>query len=95
MAIIVQYVVVREGKEKMTFTSKKEADAYDRMLDVAEKLEVFFHCAEASSDKTNIEQLAFYCANNKDELISLLKGNKLSGKPTEKAIATNKKLKSV
>jgi len=32
MAVITQFVVVREGVEKMTFTSKKEADAYDKML---------------------------------------------------------------
>ena len=33
MAVEVKYVVIREGEEKMSFTSKKEADAYDKMLD--------------------------------------------------------------
>lgn len=28
MAVEVKYVVIREGEEKMSFTSKKEADAY-------------------------------------------------------------------
>ncbi len=32
MAVIVKYVVVRDGKEDMIFTTKKEADAYDKML---------------------------------------------------------------
>ncbi|MHA6386191.1 YebG family protein, partial [Escherichia coli] len=32
MAVEVKYVVIREGEEKMSFTSKKEADAYDKML---------------------------------------------------------------
>lgn len=38
MAVITKFVVVREGVEKMTFTSKKEADAYDKMLDIADNL---------------------------------------------------------
>ena len=29
MAVEVKYVVIREGEEKMSFTSTKEADAYD------------------------------------------------------------------
>ena len=36
MAVEVKYVVIREGEEKMSFTSKKEADAYDKMLDTAD-----------------------------------------------------------
>ena len=38
MAVEIKYVVVRNGEEKMTFVSKKEADAYDKMLDLAEVL---------------------------------------------------------
>ena len=38
MAVEIKYVVVRNGEEKMTFVSKKEADAYDRMLDLADEL---------------------------------------------------------
>ena len=37
MAVIVKYVE-RNGEEKMTFTSKAEADAYDKMLDMADEL---------------------------------------------------------
>ncbi|HCP97002.1 MAG TPA: damage-inducible protein YebG, partial [Pseudoalteromonas sp.] len=33
MAVVVKYVVERNGVERMTFTTKKEADAYDKMLD--------------------------------------------------------------
>lgn len=32
MAVEVKYVVIREGEEKMSFTSKKEADAYEKCL---------------------------------------------------------------
>jgi len=38
MAVIVKYIVVRNGEEKMTFSTKKEADAYDKMLDIADNL---------------------------------------------------------
>ena len=31
-----KYVVVRKGEEKMAFASKKEADAHDKLLDLAE-----------------------------------------------------------
>lgn len=40
MAVEVKYVVIREGEEKMSFTSKKEADAYDKMLDTADLLDL-------------------------------------------------------
>ncbi|MCF1427214.1 MAG: YebG family protein [Shewanella sp.] len=74
MAVVVQYVVVREGIEKMTFTSKKEADAYDKMLDIADNLLPFLQRCEMEVAETDWEKLAFYMANHKDELSSLLKG---------------------
>ena len=41
MAVEVKYVVIREGEEKMSFASKKEADAYDKMLDTADLLDTW------------------------------------------------------
>jgi dsDNA-binding SOS-regulon protein len=35
MAVETKYVVVRKGEEKMSFASKKEADSWDKMLDLA------------------------------------------------------------
>ena len=43
MAVEIKYVVIREGEEKMSFASKKEADAYDKMLDLAEVLNDYVH----------------------------------------------------
>ncbi|WP_144207170.1 YebG family protein [Shewanella donghaensis] len=74
MAVITKFVVVREGVEKMTFTSKKEADAYDKMLDIADNLVPFITSAELEINDNSIEKLAFYLASNKDELANLLKG---------------------
>ena len=36
MAVETKYVVVRKGEEKMTFANKKDADAWDKMLDMAD-----------------------------------------------------------
>ncbi|QSX28615.1 YebG family protein [Shewanella cyperi] len=78
MAVITQYVVVREGVEKMTFTSKKEADAYDKMLDIADSLIPFIQGAGLDLDDGKTEKLAFYLATHKDDLSSLLKGAPLA-----------------
>ena len=74
MAVVIQYVVVREGVEKMTFTSKKEADAYDKMLDIADNLLPFLQQAELSLVDDEIDKLSFFLASRKDELLTLLKG---------------------
>ncbi|MCG9755555.1 YebG family protein [Shewanella insulae] len=74
MAVITKFVVVREGVEKMTFTSKKEADAYDKMLDIADNLLPFIEQVDLGLDENALEQLCFYMAENKDQLMGLLKG---------------------
>lgn len=47
MAVEVKYVVIREGEEKMSFTSKKEADAWDKMLDTADLLDTWLEQSRA------------------------------------------------
>ncbi|RYV01615.1 hypothetical protein SOPP22_14685 [Shewanella sp. OPT22] len=84
MAVITQYVVVREEVEKMTFTSKKEADAYDKMLDIADNLLPFIQQSELKLEENTIEQLSFYLASNKDDLLSLLKGGSTTPKMVKK-----------
>ncbi len=76
MAVIVRYIVVRNGVEKMTFTTKKEADAYDKMLDIADNLYEFIESAELNIDESKIEDLSLFLAENKDKAVSLLKGLK-------------------
>ncbi|WP_434929836.1 YebG family protein [Shewanella sp. HL-SH5] len=83
MAVITQFVVVREGVEKMTFTSKKEADAYDKMLDIVDNLVPFLAASDANLDDGTCEQLAFYLANNKDELSNVLRGVVKTATPAE------------
>ncbi|GLS84634.1 hypothetical protein GCM10007894_26110 [Paraferrimonas haliotis] len=72
----------------MTFTSKKEADAYDKMLDVADNLSEFIEESKIVEDKEQLEQLAFYLAQERDTLARLLKGGpvkKVASKPAKKA----------
>lgn len=77
MAVIVKYVVVRNGKEDMMFSSKKEADAYDKMLDIAERLYAYLHAAELDIDDDKLDALTFFMAQHHDQLGKLLKGGKL------------------
>jgi dsDNA-binding SOS-regulon protein len=91
MAVITQFVVVREGVEKMTFTSKKEADAYDKMLDIVDNLVPFLMDSDVELDESTSEKLAFYLANKKDELTTLLKG----GTTVKTPVAPKPKKKTV
>ncbi|MCL1124929.1 YebG family protein [Shewanella surugensis] len=74
MAVITQFVVVREGVEKMTFTSKKDADAYDKMLDIADNLQPLLAEAALDIDDATCESLSFYLAKHRDEFMKVLKG---------------------
>ena len=76
MAVVVKYVVERNGVERMTFTSKKEADAYDKMLDVAELLEEMLSKVDVPLSEQQVESLALEMAKQKDDFINVLKGSK-------------------
>ena len=76
MAVIVKYIVVRNGVEKMTFTTKKEADAYDKMLDIADNLYELIESAELDIDESKIEDLSLFLAENKEKAANILRGLK-------------------
>ena len=75
VAVIIKYIVERKGVEKMTFTSKKEADAYDKMLDSADQLAAFLGESSVMLDDNQLEELGLYLASNKEVVMSLFKGN--------------------
>ena len=75
MAVIIKYIVERKGVEKMTFTSKKEADAYDKMLDCADQLAAFLGASSVTLDDIQLEELGLYLASNREVVQSLFKGN--------------------
>ncbi len=93
MAVIVQYIVVRDGVQKMTFVTKKEADAYDKMLDIADNLFDFFKSDEFDIDEQQLEDFSLYLAKNKDKVIPILKGSKprpAEPEPENKAVVEKK-----
>jgi len=84
VAVIIKYIVERKGVEKMTFTSKKEADAYDKMLDSADQIALFLSDSPVSLDDQQLEELGLYIASNKDVLQNLFKGQSYSPESIEK-----------
>ncbi|KQN53075.1 YebG family protein [Erwinia sp. Leaf53] len=77
MAVEIKYVVVRKGEEKMTFASKKEADAYDKMLDMAEVFSDWLTTSQLELDEQQGEALGLFLAENKDALQHILRSGKL------------------
>lgn len=77
MAVEIKYVVVREGQEKMSFASKKDADAYDKMLDLAEVLGDWLQQSPVAFEEGQSDVLAMWLAENKDALSTVLKSGKL------------------
>lgn len=85
MAVITRYVVERNGVEKMTFTSKAEADAYDKMLDMADALQIVLQDSTLLATEQEAEALALYLAQQKDALLVALGAKKAPTKVAEKA----------
>ena len=75
MPVVIKYVVERNGVEKMTFSSKADADQYDKLLETAENLEEVLHDSGLLGDEQTALQLAMYLAENKEDVLAAL-GNK-------------------
>ena len=82
MAVITRYVVVRNGVElDQVFSVKREAEAYDKMLDAADRLAALIRGGELSVDidTGTIDVLAVLLAKNGPEVVKILKGVKPQG----------------
>jgi len=84
MAVIVKYIVVRNGEEKMTFATKKEADDYDKMLDIADNLFEFLESSKIKLNENQIEDISLLLAENRDKLMPILRGIKPKKKAAKK-----------
>ncbi|MBC2712948.1 MAG: YebG family protein [Desulfosarcina sp.] len=103
MAVITKYVVVRNGVElDREFLVKKEAEAYDKMLDAAENLAAYIKNAglEINLDDKTINAISVFLAKNGPEVSRVLKGLKPNVPPArtpgeekkdESPVATAKK----
>lgn len=79
MAVITRYIVVRKGVELETvFDNKKDADAYDKMLDAAEQLAEFIKGSdlEPSLEASLVDKISIYLAENAPAVTKILKGIK-------------------
>ncbi|MCA1792425.1 MAG: YebG family protein [Desulfobacteraceae bacterium] len=74
MAVIVKYIVVRNGEEKMTFATKKEADAHDKMLDIADNLFEFLDNSDLKLSETQMEAVSLLLAQSRDLVMPILRG---------------------
>ncbi|MBB6116228.1 YebG family protein [Rahnella sp. R3(2024)] len=77
MAVETKFVVVRKGEEKMTFANKKEADAYDKMLDMADTFTDWLLQSNIEIDEALAETIAMHLAEQKDAVQHILRTSKL------------------
>lgn len=89
MPVMTQYVVERDGFEKKTFSSKAEADAYDKHLDAAEALYKVLETSSIIEDVTQTKALSIYLAENKDALLEILGTKKKTRSNTKKNHSEN------
>lgn len=77
MAVETKYVVVRKGEEKMTFANKKDADAWDKMLDMADAFTDWLQHHQPAMDEAQAEALGMLLAEQKDAVQHILRTSKL------------------
>jgi uncharacterized protein len=76
VAVITKYIVVRDGVElDLVFTDKKEAEAYDKMLDAAQELAVLIKQGDLQIDVDDriIDEISVYMAKNAPAVAKILK----------------------
>ena len=72
MAVVTLFMSDRD--ESKTFTSKKEADAYDKMLELAESISQFVDHKIAGLSESQSEEIGLLFARHKDQLSAAIKG---------------------
>ncbi|MDO6721464.1 YebG family protein [Psychrosphaera sp. 1_MG-2023] len=92
MAVATQYVVIRttrqnEEQEVMTFTDKRAADDYDKMLDMADGMFELLHNSDVTLSEEQCEELSIFLAKEREEvLIALQAKKKPVPKKSEKSV---------
>jgi dsDNA-binding SOS-regulon protein len=90
MAVETRYVVIRsnrdnEEKEVMTFTDKRSADDYDKMLDMADAMFEVLHNSEIDLPEQQCEELSVFLAKQREEVLVALQAKKKPSPPNKKA----------
>ncbi len=73
MALVTLYMSDRDP-QKTLFTSKKEADAHDKKLELAESICEFLQTNIAELSDESADQIAMLIADHKDLFLTALKG---------------------
>ncbi|MDC2890919.1 YebG family protein [Psychrosphaera algicola] len=81
MAVATQYVVIRttrqnEEQEVMTFTDKRAADDYDKMLDMADGMFELLHNSDVTLSEEQCEELSIFLAKEREEVLIALQAKK-------------------
>jgi uncharacterized protein len=96
VAVITKFIVVRDGVElDQVFVDKKEAEAYDKLLDAAQDLAALIRQGDLQigvDDKT-IDEISVYMAKNAPAVVKILKNVK-SVKPASKDAEKGAKVES-
>ena len=72
MAVVTLFMSDRDTSK--TFTSKKEADEYDKMLELAEAVSYFVEQNIEGLDEQQVENIGLLFARHKEQLAQALKG---------------------
>jgi len=77
MAVETRYVVMRNGEEVKTFMDKKQADEYDKMLDMADALTALLAQSPIELDDSQNEELSIFLAEKREEVLIALQAKKV------------------
>ncbi len=72
MAVVTLYMSDRD--QSKTFTDKKEADQYDKMLELAENVSAWMESEIEGLSEEQVEAIGMLIAENKDQLAKAIKG---------------------
>lgn len=72
MAVVTLYMSDRDSEK--TFTDKKAADNYDKMLELAENVSLWMEKSIEGLSEEQIEKIGLLVAENKDVLAKAIKG---------------------
>lgn len=95
MAVITRYIVIRNEIElDQVFTDKKEAEAFDRMLEASENLSKFIKAGEhdVQADDETIDAISVFLAQNAPEVTKILKSIRSFSAPSSKSSKKEKTL---
>ena len=79
MSVIAKFIVVRNGVElEQTFTDRKEAEAYDQLLDASQEIAELIKQGDLqiNVDPKTIDAIAVYLAQNAPAVTKILKAVK-------------------